>query len=61
MTKEARLARGKENYDRSRFLNNSETIAYICVKDGGNWDDKNHVCIPKGSVKETPKDVKTNK
>ena len=28
MTKEGRLSRGKENYDRGRFLDNSETIAY---------------------------------
>ncbi len=29
MTKEGRLARGKENYDRKRFLDNSETKEYI--------------------------------
>ena len=28
MTKEGRLARGKENHDRKRFPNNSETIEY---------------------------------
>ena len=28
MTAEGRLSRGKENYDRGRFLDNSETIAY---------------------------------
>ena len=28
MTKEGRLARGKENFDKGKFLNNSETIAY---------------------------------
>ncbi len=44
MTKEGRLARGKANYDRGRFLENSETMAYVCVKDGGTWDDQNHVC-----------------
>ena len=29
MTTEGRLARGKENYDKGRFLENSETIAYV--------------------------------
>ena len=29
MTKELRLIRGKENYDRQRFLKNSETLEYI--------------------------------
>lgn len=29
MTKEGRLARGKENYERGRFLDNSETKEYI--------------------------------
>ena len=29
MTKEGRLARGKENYDSKRFLNNSETKEYV--------------------------------
>ena len=47
MTKEGRLARGKENYDRGRFLDNSETKAYVCVKSGGTWDDKNHICMHK--------------
>ena len=28
MTNEGRLARGKENYDRNRFLDNQETIDY---------------------------------
>ena len=28
MTKEGRLLRGKENYDRQRFLENSETLEY---------------------------------
>lgn len=27
--KEARLARGKENYERGKFLDNSETLEYI--------------------------------
>ncbi len=29
MTKEGRLARGKENYDSKKFLNNSETLEYL--------------------------------
>ena len=29
MTKEGRLARGKENYDSKKFLNNSETLEYV--------------------------------
>jgi len=29
MTAEGRLARGKENYETKRFLDNSETLAYI--------------------------------
>ncbi len=29
MTNEGRLARGKENYERKRFLDNSETLEYI--------------------------------
>lgn len=29
MSKEGRLARGKENYERKRFLNNPETLEYI--------------------------------
>ena len=29
MTKEGILARGKANYEAKRFLNNSETLAYV--------------------------------
>lgn len=29
MTKQGRLSRGKENYERKRFLDNSETLEYI--------------------------------
>lgn len=29
MTKELRLKRGKENYERKRFLDNPETLEYI--------------------------------
>ena len=29
MTKEGRLMRGKENYEKKRFLDNSETLEYI--------------------------------
>ena len=31
MTTEGILARGKENYDKGRFLDNSETIAYVAT------------------------------
>ena len=31
MTKEGRLARGKENYERKRFLDNKETIDYVAT------------------------------
>lgn len=31
MTAEGRQARGKENYDRKRFLDNLETIAYVAT------------------------------
>ncbi len=31
MTKEGRLARGKENYKRKRFLDNQETIDYVAT------------------------------
>jgi len=43
MTAEGRLARGKENYETKRFLDNSETLAYIAT-------------LPKETPKkETPK------
>lgn len=29
MTKEGRLARGKENYEAKKFLDNSETLEYV--------------------------------
>lgn len=29
MTKQGRLARGKENFERKRFLDNSETLEYM--------------------------------
>ena len=31
MTAEGRLARGKENYERGKFLDNSETLAYVAT------------------------------
>ena len=31
MTHEGRLARGKANYEAGKFLNNSETIAYLAT------------------------------
>jgi len=33
MTAEGRLARGKENFERGRFLKNSETMAIAKIKD----------------------------
>ena len=29
MTKEGRIARGKENYEAKKFLTNSETLEYV--------------------------------
>ena len=54
MTAEGRLARGKENYEAKKFLDNSETLEYIAT-------------LPKEKPKkvETPKkevkDDKSNK
>jgi hypothetical protein len=31
MTAEGRLARGKENYERKRFLDNPETLEYMAT------------------------------
>lgn len=45
--KEGRLARGKENYERGRFLDNPETLEYIKT-------------IPKAKPKEAKKDAKPN-
>lgn len=46
MTAEGRLARGKENHDRGRFLDNSETLEYL-------------ESIKKQEVKEKPKSKDT--
>ena len=51
MTKELRLARGKENHDRGRFPDNQETIDYVKT-------------LSKETPKEKPKeekDVKSDK
>ena len=51
MTSEGRLARGKDNFTKQRFLNNSETLEYIET-------------LPKAKPKEKPKeadDAKPNK
>ena len=47
MTAEGRLARGKENYEAGKFLDNSETLAYVAT-------------LPKEKPKEKakPKEVK---
>ena len=45
MTSEGRLVRGKENYEKKRFLDNSETLEYVATL--------------KTPVKEV-KDVKSN-
>ncbi len=50
MTHEGRMARGKENFERNRFLNNSETLEYLATK--ANKPEK---------PKEEKKDVKSNK
>ena len=47
MTAEGRLARGKENYDAKKFLNNSETLLYMAT-----------LKEPKEEVKEPEKEVK---
>jgi len=31
MSKEGRLARGKENFERKRFMDNSETLEYMAT------------------------------
>ncbi len=46
MTAEGRLARGKANYEAHKFLNNSETLAYIDTLK---------------KVEEKPKEVKDGK
>ncbi len=45
MTAEGRMARGKENYEKNRFLNNPETMDYIET-------------LPKAKPKEMPKEEK---
>ena len=47
MTKELRLIRGKENYERKRFLSNSETLEYVASMN-----------TPKAAPKEVPKEAK---
>ena len=48
MTAEGRLARGKENYDFGKFLDNQETIDYVAT-------------LPKEKPKEEkPKEEKKN-
>ena len=56
MSKEGILKRGKENYEANRFLDNSETLAYVCVEAGGEWNYEKRVCIPK--EEEKPKEAK---
>ena len=48
MTKELRLARGKENHDRGRFPDNQETIDYV------------KTLSKETPKKEDKKDVKSN-
>jgi len=42
MTAEGRVARGKQNYEAKKFLDNSETLAYIAT-------------LPKETPKKEPK------
>ena len=49
MTKELRLARGKENHDRGRFPDNQETIDYVKT-----------LSKTEAPKKEDKKDVKSN-
>lgn len=51
MTKEGRLARGEENFEKDRFLKNPETIDYVASMKAQKQTEK---------PKET-KDVKPNK
>ncbi len=55
MTSEGRLARGKENFDEGRFLENSETIAYKATMKAEKPKEE-----PKEEVKEA-KDAKPTK
>ena len=48
MTAEGRLRRGKENYEAGKFLDNSETLAYIET-------------LKKDEPKEKPKEAKDGK
>ena len=50
MTKEGRLARGKENHDRGRFPENQETIDYVAS-----------IKKTEAPKKEEAKDVKPDK
>ena len=53
MTAEGRLRRGKENYEAGKFLDNSETLAYVESITG------KPILKPKEEVK--PKEVKDAK
>ncbi len=53
MTAEGRLARGKENFDKGRFLDNQETIDYI-------YTLPENVAKAKAAAKEAA-DVRPNK
>ena len=52
MSAEGRLARGKENYEAKKFLDNSETLEYIATLKKE---------VPKEKPKEKPKNVRPNK
>ena len=48
MTEEGRLARGKANHEAGKFLDNSETVAYVAL-------------LPKEKPKVIPKEAKDAK
>ena len=56
MTAEGRLARGKENYERGKFLNNSETIAYVATLES---TDVDYSSMSIKKLKEAAKDLET--
>ena len=66
MTAEGRLARGKENYDSGKFLDNQETIDYVATlpkkKPKEDYPEENINLPPEErKPKEVKKDAKPTK
>ena len=57
MTKEGRLARGKENHERGRFPDNQETIDYVKTLKKGKQKVEE---IPEEVLEELPKEEESN-